>query len=393
MSSTRHEAIKNNNLKEFSEYQTDSLFLLIGTNPLPNYVVCQLLAKPDCHIYLVHTDETNQIANRLVGVMELPDGKWTKIPVDGSNASDIFEKVKKYAKVAKHRLGLNYTGGTKSMAVHSYRAIQTTDPNAVFSYLDARKLKLSLELSIDTNQTSSERIPVGLCIKPSMKTLLALHGRAPRGLEKSPFHPEVCRDIVKILTEEWKNWCSNNLHSDQELETVRLPTFENLSRHWERCETLGDLATAWGVKVGDLVNWFDGIWLEDYILWSLQQVQSESEVHEVVRGLELKKRRLDKPEIDVVALRGYQLFAISCATTRDKKRIKLKLFEAYVRAHQLGGDEARVGVVSFAPDGTPDRIRKEIKEKWDVEGKFRVFGVEHLPELSKHLQEWFNSQY
>lgn len=178
------------------------------------------------------------------------------------------------------------------------------------------------------------------------------------------------------------------------METVRLPIFGNLSRHWGRCETLGDLATAWGAKVGDLVTWFDGIWLEDYTLWSLQQVQSESEVHEIVRGLELKKRRLDKPEIDVVALRGYQLFAISCATASDhKKKIKLKLFEAYVRAHQLGGDEARVGVVSFAPDGTPDRIRKEIKEEWDVEGKFRVFGVEHLPELSKHLQEWFNSQY
>ena len=71
------------------------------------------------------------------------------------------------------------------------------------------------------------------------------------------------------------------------------------------------------------------------------------------------------------------------------------MFEAYIRARQLGGDEAKVAVVCFASknnkNGSPDIIRKEIEEEWDVEkGMFRIFGVEDLPDLPAHLKEWFN---
>jgi len=176
MSSTRHETINNNNLSEFGEYQTDSLFLLIGTNPLPNYVAFRLLAKPECHIYFVHTEETGKIANRLVDAMGLPSDKWTKILVKDSDANDIFTKIYSHAD-GKHGLGLNYTGGTKSMAVHSYRAILDVDPDAIFSYLDARRL----ELTIDRVGTSSIRRPVGLSVRLSMEALLTLHGRTPDG--------------------------------------------------------------------------------------------------------------------------------------------------------------------------------------------------------------------
>ncbi len=91
------------------------------------------------------------------------------------------------------------------------------------------------------------------------------------------------------------------------------------------------------------------------------------------------------------------MFAISCTTGSNKGLIKQKLFEAYVRARQLGGDEARVGVVSFAPsdnpESTPARIKQEIEEEWDAKGKFRVYGgVADLPDLPAHLQEWCNSQ-
>lgn len=397
MSYTRDE-VKNNSPEAFSEYQTDSLFLLIGTNPLPNYVAFRLLAKPSSHIYLIHTIETNQVADRLVRVMDLSDGRWTKIPVDESNARNIFTKVCKYAEKAEPKLGLNYTGGTKSMAVHSYRAIQSADSDAVFSYLDARKL----ELLIDTNQASPTRLPAALHVEPGIEALLDLHGHTPEKLENEPFHPDVCRDLITVPPADMRCWCDNNLRSGhgtpikkkkQELKPVRLPTFGNLPTHWGTCKTLGDLATAWDKKVGSLARWFDGRWLEDYTLWSVQQVASDSNVRDAVISLESNERDF---ELDVVALRGYQLFAISCTTDTKKSMIKLKLFEDYVRARQLGGDEARIGVVSFAPadnpDTNPDSIKREIEEEWDAKGKFRVFGVEHLPNLSKHLQEWFNSQ-
>lgn len=81
---------------------------------------------------------------------------------------------------------------------------------------------------------------------------------------------------------------------------------------------------------------------------------------------------------------------------KQKKHIvKEKLFEAYVRGQQLGGDEAKIGVVCFAsetnPKASPERIRKDIEEEWHLENKFRVFGAEQIPNLSMYLKEWLTS--
>lgn len=387
------EQLEKDKSDKFTEYQSDSLFLLIGTNPLPNYVVCQLLAKPDCHVYLVHTDETGKIANQLVDVMELK--RWTKIRVNESDANDIFTNIYIHAE-GKNGLGLNYTGGTKSMAVHSYRAVHDADPDAIFSYLDARRL----ELTIDKEGASSIRLPAGLSIKPSMEKLLTLHNRTPHKLNKDPFHPEVCRELVTIPRTEFRKWCDDNLRSGhgtgiktKQDPKTELPPFENLSKYWNGCKTIGELAAQWSKEIGSLARWFDGKWLEHYTLWAVQQVAQECEVRDAVWNLEPEKGKFD---LDVAALRGYQLFAISCTTGSNKGLIKQKLFEAYIRARQLGGDEARVGVVCFAPEdnpsGNPARIKQEIEEEWDAKGKFRVFGAEDLPHMTDRLKEWFNSQ-
>lgn len=370
---------------KFSEYQSDTLFLLIGTNPLPNYVVCQLLAKPDSHIYLVHTNETAKIASRLVDVMNLKH--WTKILVKESKASDICSKIYKHAK-GKSGLGLNYTGGTKSMAVHSYIAIQKADPNAIFSYLDARSLKLIVE----RKDASTREIPAGLSIKPSIETLLALHDRVPQELKRDVFHHEVCRELATIPRTEFKSWLKNHLHSKTPTQDTELPDCGDLSEYWSGCSTLGELAIQWNTTDEWLYEWFNGKWLEHYTLWAVQHVAEECEVHDAVWNLVPKKGKFD---LDVAAFKGYQLFAISCATYDRKREIKIKLFEADIRARQLGGDEAKVGVVSFAPPdhehNNPANIKKEIEEEWNANGKFRVFGAEDLPHLTDRLKEWFNA--
>jgi len=324
--------------------------------------------------------------------------QWTKIRVDESDANDIFTKIYIHAE-GKNGLGLNYTGGTKSMAVHSYRAVHDADPDAIFSYLDARRL----ELTIDREGASSIKLSAGLSIKPSMEKLLTLHNRTPHKLNKYPFYPEVCRELVTIPSTELRKWCDDNLRSGhgtpirkKQNPKTELPLFENLSEYWDGCETLGELAAQWHKEIGSLAKWFDGKWLEHYTLWAVQNVAQECEVHDAVWNLEPEKGTKDKFDLDVAALRGYQLFAISCTTGSNKGLIKQKLFEAYIRARQLGGDEARVGVVCFAPEdnpsGNPTRIKQEIEEEWDAKGKFRVFGAEDIPHLTDRLKEWFNFQ-
>ncbi len=67
-------------------------------------------------------------------------------------------------------------------------------------------------------------------------------------------------------------------------------------------------------------------------------------------------------QFDVAAMRGYQLFAFSC-TTEDGKRkgkrglLKQKLFESYVRARQMGGDEACAALVCCAEQEEANKLQ------------------------------------
>lgn len=391
--------------KKFEKYQSENLFLLIGTNPLPNYVAFKLLSKPSTHIFLVHTNETNQVANKLKDVMNLSPDRFTKIIVKETNAEDIYNKISEFAK-GNSNIGLNYTGGTKSMAVHSYRAIKAADPDAIFSYLNYRNLELLFE-----RQDISRSETVDLFPKPSLKELLSLHGYTPKAdkFTTKPYKPDFLLDMKRIPCKELRSWCDENLRCGEGtsirkpkyLKSVELPfypPFEKLAIHYTDCKTLEDLEKKWiwtgGIK--ELAIWLDGRWLEDYTLWALQQNKTSCNIHEEVLGLRIEERK--DFELDIAALKGYQLFAISCSTDSKKGMLKLKLFEAYVRAHQLGGDEAKMGLVCCAPSekcdhqSNPIMIKKEIEEEWDVKDKIRVFGAEHLPDLSKHLAEWFNSQ-
>ncbi len=387
-------------MNDLTQFQTQNLFLLVGTNPLPNYVAAKLLLKPGGHLYLVHTSDTGEIANRLISTLGLDGRHATKFPVREADGDDISRQVSRYAR-DKHDVGLNYTGGTKTMAVHAYRAVEKACPGAVFSYLDARTLSMVVEHRDSPDRT----IPVAFLVQLQIQTLLALHGYTLKHdpIEK-PFQPKVCQELARIPCKDLRSWCDETLRhgpmtsirKKSDLRSIPLPVsepFNAVSAHWHGATTLDDLAGLWKLRVDKLAKWLDGKWLEHYTLWALRQIASECQIHQA--GVSFEPRERDF-EFDVAAMRGYQLFAVSCTTESKKRVLKLKLFEAYVRARQMGGDEARVGLVCCAPsdnpDNNPERIQSEIEETWDAKGKVHVFGAEHLANLPRHLANWFNSQ-
>ena len=111
--------------------QTDHLFLLVGGNPLPNYVAARLLAKDDGVVYLLHTQAstgTFEIADRLAKILrqDCPRLKGVQLhqihETDGFVIAEGVEKIA--AKIpANQSVGLNYTGGTKPMTWHAARAL------------------------------------------------------------------------------------------------------------------------------------------------------------------------------------------------------------------------------------------------------------------------------
>lgn len=75
--------------------------------------------------------------------------------------------------------------------------------------------------------------------------------------------------------------------------------------------------------------------------------------------------------------------------SKEKEKCKEHLLEVAVRARQIGGDEARIGLVCCYPN--PSALEEEINEAWFTEGRVKVFGMKDLPELPRCLQNWFKT--
>jgi len=200
---------------ELDKHKVDHLFLLIGENPLPNYVAARLLLNKGGTAYLVYTTGTQKLATRLETILNTePIGlKAKRVPLNNGEADayQIHKAICSELETIKDgKIGLNYTGGTKAMAVHAYRAVLSKEhPETVFSYLDPRKL----EMCIDLEDPHRRRIKV----KPEMLQveLVELFQIHRLELKANPTQeaqlPELAAALAKVFKDEdqkkqWDDW-------------------------------------------------------------------------------------------------------------------------------------------------------------------------------------------
>ena len=381
--------------KKWKEYQVDTLFLLVGTNPLPNYVAASLLTRPDGKIVLLATNETYEIANRL---RELLKKKFSALTmpepyeIDNADAVKIFSKVEQIVSEIKQSrtIGLNYTGGTKAMAVHTYRAIESVQPNATFSYVDARTLEMNIERGgLPTKHISIQRDCV---IK--LDDLVWLHGyNKSVTLRKDPISLTISQAILKVYLEghgeDWRRWSQHSplhtLPTLQQFPTLR-PVIDEFSQIGDEEKVAAQLGFS---RLSSCAKWFIGEWLEDIVTSSLKQLFHEGLIDDYAADIQLQSHRERSMQIDTAAIKGYQLFAISCIATDQKSKAKEHLLEIFVRAQQIGGEEARVGLVCLYDK--PEKLKAEINENWLAQDKIQVFGPEQLENLTQSFREWIQN--
>ena len=452
---------------EFDKYKVDHLFLLVGENPLPNYVAAKTLLAEGGKPYLVFTEHTQKPAERLKDVLGLGDNEMVPLDNNESNPCEIKKRIRDKIKeiqdhpdnAKKKQFGLNYTGGTKAMAVHAYQALlqprleeptYKLNPEPIFSYLDSRNLKMLID-------QPTNPIPLDIPKEPldfSLEKLFKLHGftlsQTSEGKAKIKtkitFH-ELVEAIVKHKS-EWKNWCLKVLSLESRTK-IELGEIKNANNQIEKIVGLGDWKNATDLRKlalpiqelpeeltnilkqnellddngclsiqkieqasiipkptktkeypKEICKWLEGVWLEDYVLQKLKDIQKQEqkEIDEQVKQEE--ERLIDEVgmsfnfpenadighfEFDVAFLRRYQLFALSCTTDTDAGLCKLKLFEAYRRARQMGGDEARVALVCCydKPEKIKQGFMSQIKDD-----KVNVFGSGDLADLSEKLKTW-----
>jgi hypothetical protein len=390
--------------------RVDHLLLLVGKNPLPNAVAGKLLVKSGGSITLLHTKGTAAAAGRLAEFLS-PTKFSDPVSVEEADAHSIYQGIFK-ALSSSHgqSVGLHYTGGTKAMSVHAYAAARRwsekeKQPLPQFSYLDARTLHLVIDPN-DPLSCTPQFCFVGDKVNISLDHLISLHGwefnKAKPRPRTTPALPKTAAALAKLhSTPEgiaaWKSYC-------KDAQVLPMPTSDELKglgvalrEEFSACpgEHIEVAAT---IKRLNLDNkWLTGgFWLEQHVLQCLLDLNEEHpdlSLHDCSQGVKPKVGKNQDFDLDVVALRGYQLFAFSCGVKvkpEERGELKLKLFEAYVRARQLGGDEARVALVSTSAD--PQSLEEELERDINAEGQIKVFGQEHLGKLKEKLGCWIKKQ-
>ena len=421
---------------DLAKYQSDHLILLVGGNPLPNAVAAQLLAASDATIWLLHSGGdsgndvgTKSVAENLEMYLQGKNKKWTIHLEPIPSAENVGIKSRMREIIGKDemngRIGLHYTGGTKSMSIHTYRELEqllgNNQPRPIFSYLDPNKLALRIDgygtepsRFFPILKTDNLRHSINIS---HLDQLAALHNYEPaiNSNDEKWGESEDILALAKAMVqtyitpqgrEQWKRlWLQwRRTPKDQDFDLPDRDNYSALSPVVAALDKLcGVSATANKVAKALLPHkenptlrscskWFLGVWLELYAAFSFAQLPDN--LHISYHGTNLFYRNRthgsDHFELDMAGIIGYQLFAVSCIATPNKSQAKEHFLEIYVRARQLGGDEARIGLICLVED--QKRLEEEIKSLWDAEGKVKVFGIDNLTNLTTHLTDWLHKQ-
>jgi hypothetical protein len=433
------------------------LILLVGTNPLPNYITARYLANRIEQLYLVHTEKKNsvpgtlhiaeglkkQLSKRLPEVFT--EGKISLMSLSSEcDAENIYQNLNTCLKLPPNaRVHLNYTGGTKAMAVHVYQWVKQTTEKPAFSYLDARTYRLVYDEGVEN---PSEDLRTKVCVE-DINELLALHGYPlHKEREENPFSDAMAH-MSSIVEDglagefiQWKNeilgavyhngegWIVKSKHlghfdrkiKEEDAESKdsaeRLPVTEApfkldkledairkgnrdiQDKQWlrellmlfpEENRIVNEDGTLWIPPCGTsnsaleqriketIKEFLDGKWLEYHVHDTLAELIAEMPDSAIRFGMSLKPENDNgKFELDIFALRGYQLFGIS-VTTDGRDHAKSKAFEVLHRVKQIGGDESRAILIAGMDDKKAEEMKKNVSFLMSgaAEDQFQVIGI------------------
>lgn len=377
------------------------LLLLVGTNPLPAYVVaCYFLQHEEVNkVWLLYSEagpqqvSTRQQALQISSCLkERFKGQVLLHPIrDIRTAPSIQEDIRLLIpSLGMQPVYFNYSGGTKPMALHVYRMLEQFLSNRVsFSYLDGRRFQLIHDVS---GLPMHDR-PLRELVQLSFKELIALHQfelYTPYQRFMDPIFHAPLKQLTVLVNgghlpafwgtqKEYTGWSQIRnpmmqlAASVNDITRVKYQKIlrRNVRKYGDELRAalakwqpdlpfqavVGSFPKAffdpafefesWSVEQQvqfyQLIRFLDGQWLEMYTQKTLIETFLELGLKaESCIGLELRKPHWETYfEIDIAALIGYQLLGISCTTYNVKSACKNKGFEIIHRVRQIGGDEIR----------------------------------------------------
>jgi len=371
-----------------------NLILLVGTNPLPNYVVAKYFMDSYDNlknIFFVISSgnksqsSTREFADNITKVLNsnYENKNVNFIYVALSNIEDqktnINDLSSGFEEIGLHEnIHLNYTGGTKTMGIHVYNFLKEKyKENFENSYLSAKLFKLINE----NGELVTEDLRKKVILK--FEDLITLHGfkRDNKDFEfgfenaMKKFEEYIERDELDKYFDSFnrKNFTSNSnklierkkdLKKDIRINGVILkinnllpPESQLFNSYGEVLENLPE-----DKNIKNTIQFIDGKWLEEYLYKIIKENIPEN--INILKNWEVKKPTWPnnlKFELDVILINGYQLCGLSVTTISKKANCKHKGFEIIMRTRQIGGDEAKSVLVTRLNEQPVKELQNELE--------------------------------
>ena len=333
----------------------------VGGNALPVWVAWEHLitskvleeeicVPPPIQVRFVYTKNTESQKDRIVNSCSLPptlgdpsekkDTMSTEILTSPGNLKTIRENIQRYIFSSNDdglpdnidHIHIHYTSGTQAMGVETVATIESrisgnqkiNNKKIGFSttYLNARDdSKVPKIMGRHGELVGDTRVGIDL----DLEFIAKLNGIEIKSA-KSTLDCERREKALEIV----KNW---------DAETENTIASGNLEGQPCFIELLDSSGSKMFCKKGDPLEYaayatFDSV---------LKGIQHENSDRKYRLYYDVKRDRGSAADfqLDVVAVLGYQIILISCGVSGRRTEIKRKAMEAYHRAKQLGGDEAR----------------------------------------------------
>ncbi len=376
--------------------------ILVGSSPLPCYIQAQYILERGSslesidHILFVATNEADAGTEKYVTNIEsilyskkiLDHGKCDRLLIeDGYNSyqieEEVFEKLREInSKTPIENILLNNTGGTKAMAVYATSSIRK------FADKEARRITIT-ECFVDPKQNRlrcyklkenvADLYPEDGTLKDYVRLdisdLIRLHygqnvrisysdtngaGGSDKKKKFEPMDEEQMQYAQKILSdrnayEQYEDFFAVCEKFGKGKKNKRAESIVEQLKNEGKLSLLNDLFS-WTEGEYHFLPFIDGDWLELYFYQALLDAKRELEE----KGISIQtgwscKVKPDEQfgkefEVDILALRGYELTLFSVSMADKPGLAKGKWFEAVYRTEQMAGEHGKVAVVNFLCD-------------------------------------------
>nr|MDK2851690.1 hypothetical protein [Candidatus Cloacimonadota bacterium] len=382
------------------------IFISVGTNPIPCFISGLYLLdcyarKPELELILLCSKEdktinqagTCSIGERIKEQIEKQDTKYPESPkiklleIEDVASEQSIVKALRGSYTESDEIHFNYTGGTKSMVAITYSILKDQE-NFSSSYMDVHRHAMI----VDVDPTVSKDLRENPKLRLDLQTIASLHG--VDDIKYKNYLKDAYLPLFNYVTEKLQN--EENKEVYKSIKAFKKSSCSEESKD-EIIARLEELIKESGLDQNkgtrkEAAKFIDGLWLEYYIYEELKNNDKNIKFyHDVKKEMEKEKEKEKEKgkdtqfQIDVIATYGYQLTLISITTDNTKSLCKLKLFEAYFRAHQLGGDAAKIVMVTFLIKSQVIELKEDIRRLiGSTSSNIEVIGIEEFYDHSFH---------